>query len=87
MMKNSPAFIARINAEYDRVFGDSPPTNLIVRIEKLKRDKLLDILRRCIANPGNVTEVSNEIAKDWFPLMRVSADGSCEIVVGSGKFQ
>lgn len=34
---------------------------------EMRRGKMLDIIRRVIANPQNVVEVANEIAKDWCP--------------------
>lgn len=56
-------------------------------IDQMKREKLLDILRRVIANPGNVNEVVTEIALDWFPRAQIATDGSVSIVVGSGRKQ
>ena len=67
---------------------DEPPperTGLPRDLYAAKRDKLLDILRRLLANPGNAREVADEIALDWFPLVRVNADGSSEFVLGSGR--
>jgi hypothetical protein len=53
--------------------------------EQMKRDKLADILRRVVANPGNVPEVAEQIAQDWFPKFKIDKDGRAEIVVGDGK--
>ena len=57
----------------------------LVDANKLKRDKLRDIIRRVIANPTNVDEVADEIARDWFPLINVTPQGVMEIIVGSGQ--
>jgi len=51
-----------------------------VNIDQLKRDRLLDILRRVIANPGNVPQVAETIARDWFPMLRVGPNGKFEFV-------
>lgn len=58
---------------------------LIVDINNLKRAKLLDVIRRAIANPQNIQEVVDEIALDWFPSVRADSKGFLEIVIGSGK--
>ena len=49
-----------------------------------KRDKLKDILRLLIANPGNVNEVADELSHDWFPMMKVDALGKIDYVLGTG---
>jgi hypothetical protein len=53
-------------------------------VDLMKRRKLLDIIRRVIANPHNAAEAADEIAKDWFPMIHVQRDGAIEIVIGSG---
>lgn len=58
---------------------------LVVGADKIKRDKLRDLIRRVIANPQHINEVTNEIALDWFPTIRVSPKGHLEIIVGSGR--
>ena len=58
---------------------------LIVDAEKLKREKLLDIIRRVVANPGNAKEVADEIALDWFPKIQVDPKGVIRVVLGSGR--
>lgn len=57
---------------------------LVVDADKIKRAKLLDILRRVIANPGNAEEVAREIALDWSPMIRIDSRGRMEVVVGTG---
>lgn len=47
--------------------------------DQIKEDRLLDIIRRVIANSENAKEVAHEIAKDWFPVWRVDPDGKFNI--------
>lgn len=56
-------------------------------IEKLRRDKMLDILRRVIANPGNAPDVANQLVMDWFPVIRINADASIEFEIGDGSMK
>lgn len=60
---------------------------LLVETDKIKRDKLRDIIRRVIANPQHVDEVVDEIALDWFPNIHVDQGGCIRVVVGSGVKQ
>lgn len=57
----------------------------VVDAQKIKQRKLLDLMRRVIANPENAKEVANEIAIDWTPMIQVNSNGSMEIIVGSGR--
>lgn len=59
----------------------------MTKIEELKRAKLLDILRRVIANPQNAETVADEIVQDWFPMIEVAGDGSFKLIMGSGAYQ
>ena len=52
--------------------------------EAIKREKLLDILHRACANPGNIGEVADELALDWFPVFCVDPQGNVAIKIGSG---
>lgn len=64
---------------------DTPaPSKFIADVDGLKRAKLRDIISRVMANPQNAAEVAEEIALDWFPMVRVDPKGNAEIVVGSG---
>lgn len=54
----------------------------IEEINFLKYDKLVDILRRVVANPNNIKEVAERIALDWNPVVRIESDGKITIVVG-----
>ena len=47
--------------------------------EAVKAKRLLDIIRRTIANPENAERVAMELAKDWNPTILVSPKG--EILV------
>jgi hypothetical protein len=55
------------------------------KLDRAKRDKLLDIIRRVIANPENAKEAADEIAQDWFPMIKVDARGAIHFRVGSGR--
>lgn len=52
---------------------------------KLKHEKLLDIIRRVIANPQHAKDAVDEIAIDWFPVFRVDQKGNFTIIVGSDR--
>lgn len=54
------------------------------QIEKLKQEKLLDIIRQVIANPHKASEAAREIAMDWSPILYVDAKGECSFMYGSG---
>lgn len=56
------------------------------KLEAAKRERLLDILRRVIANPTNATRVAAEIAAEWDPTFRVRSDGSVEIMRKTEEF-
>lgn len=60
-------------------------TSLVTMVAGLKQAKLKDILRRVIANPGNLDEVVTQICLDWNPPYKVSSDGHIEVVVGDGS--
>lgn len=51
-------------------------------IEEQKRAKLLDMIRRVIANPQNAKRVADAIALDWHPTICVGSDGNFTILVG-----
>lgn len=51
------------------------------RIEKVKRDRLKDLLRRAMANPDKLDEVVDAVLQDWFPLVTVSPKGVIAIDV------
>ncbi len=53
--------------------------------EQEKKTKLLDIIRRAIANPGNLNEVVAEIALDWNPTLQIDTKGNRSFVLGSGR--
>lgn len=59
---------------------DTKPLDL----EKMKRDKLYDLICRAAAN-GTAREVADQVANDWFPMMRVSADSEIEFIIGDGE--
>jgi hypothetical protein len=50
-------------------------------IGKCKREFVLDMIRRVVANPGNARKVADAIASDWNPTIVVRADGSCDFGV------
>ena len=52
-------------------------------LDKMKRDKLYDLIRRAVAN-GTASEIADQIAKDWFPMIRVSANAEIEFIIGDG---
>lgn len=54
-------------------------------IDREKREKLADIIRRATANPSNVAEVADEIARDWYPMIKIDPQGRRSFVIGSGK--
>lgn len=56
------------------------PYEFLERMEKFKREKLLDIIRRVTANPGNAEDAANAIALDWFPKFQVKPDGKIDLV-------
>jgi hypothetical protein len=53
-------------------------------LEKMKRDKLYDLICRATAN-GTAREVADQVAMDWYPRMRVSPDAKIEFIIGDGK--
>jgi hypothetical protein len=53
--------------------------------DRFKREKLLDILRRVIANPGNAAEVADEISRDWFPTWECDPKGNWSVRLGTGQ--
>lgn len=59
--------------------GKTKPLDL----DKMRRDKLYDLISRAAAN-GTAREVADQVAKDWFPMMRVSADSEIEFIIGDG---
>lgn len=76
-----------ITSAHSLVWGGSRVKQgmLVVDADRIKREKLQDIMRRIIANPSNIDEVVDQVAMDWFPMVRVDPKGRIEIVVGSGK--
>ena len=44
-------------------------------IEQFKRDELLDLIRRCIANPHNAKKVADAVARDWNPAIGILKNG------------
>ena len=68
-----------------RIVKDDGRLRMVADMQQWKRNKLLDILRRVIANPENLKEVADEIALDWFPMAQVAKDGSVSFVLGSGR--
>jgi hypothetical protein len=57
----------------------------LTRIEQAKRDKLLDILRRLIANPGNAPIVAEVLARDWNPTVVIDGEGAITFDLGKYK--
>lgn len=55
---------------------------MTVDFKKLKRDKLVDLLRRVVANPGHLEEVAEAIAADWMPIQRIDEHGKAEVLIG-----
>jgi hypothetical protein len=51
----------------------------------LKTNKLIDLLRRAIANPGNLKEVAEQVALDWFPKFVVDSKGKVSIRVSTSE--
>ena len=49
--------------------------------ERLKRKTLLDIIRRTMANPGNVKKVVDALARDWNPTCMIDSKGKASIVI------
>ena len=68
-----------------RIVKDDGRLRMVADMQQWKRNKLLDILRRVVANPENLKEVADEIALDWFPMAQVAKDGSVSFVLGSGR--
>jgi hypothetical protein len=61
---------------------------LMEATEKLKREALIDLLRRVVANmdkPRNLEQVAEAIARDWSPPMRVDEHGRLAVDVGDAK--
>jgi hypothetical protein len=58
----------------DKTVTTDLPIEFLEKVEKFKKDKLLDIIRRTIANPGNAEHVAEALAKDWHPLFQVGSD-------------
>lgn len=48
----------------------------------IKREKLLDIIRRVIANPENAKEVAEEVSRDWLPLIHVDEHNEISFIIG-----
>jgi hypothetical protein len=55
---------------------------MTVDFKKLKRDKLVDLFRRVVANPGRLEEVAEAIAADWMPILRIDEHGKAEVLIG-----
>ncbi len=53
-------------------------------LEEIKVQRLLDLIRRVVANPQNAEEVARAIAADWTPLWEVSAAGCVSIRLPRG---
>ncbi len=55
--------------------------------DQIKRDYLLDIIRRVIANPDNAREVADKLAEDWFPPMfsLIDSKGRRDILKSENK--
>jgi hypothetical protein len=51
------------------------------RVETIKQERLLDILRRLIANPENAPQVAAALAVDWCPVVRVDSQGDIEVIL------
>jgi hypothetical protein len=51
----------------------------IEEFEKMKRDRLLDIIRRVLANPGEAKRVAEVLARDWTPMWTVDGKGKISI--------
>jgi hypothetical protein len=51
----------------------------LVQIDQLKQARLLDILRRVIANPENAKSVAETLSRDWFPMLHIDATGKVKI--------
>jgi len=47
-------------------------------IDQLKRDRLLDILGRVVADPSSAPQVAETLARDWFSMLRVGPNGKFE---------
>jgi hypothetical protein len=48
-------------------------------VTEWKRQKMLDIIRRVVANPINAQDVADELAKDWSPPIAIGTDGSMKL--------
>ena len=55
--------------------------NSALGLDQLKRDTLLDLIRRVIANPGNAVRVADAIARDWSPTIHVDGRGNTSLVI------
>lgn len=53
-------------------------------LDVAKRDKMKDILRRLVANPAKMDEVTNELSLDWFPMMQIEPSGNITFILGTG---
>lgn len=66
------------------LLGAQKGIDLIPEINRQKQEKMLDIIRRVIANPENAKEVAEQLAMDWFPLCEIDEKG-ISFVIGHGK--
>lgn len=51
----------------------------IEEAKKVKLERLMELLRGVLAEPSTLNNVANEIAKDWFPMLSVDADGKMTV--------
>lgn len=54
----------------------------IEKLKKVKRDKLVDLLRRVVANPSHLEEVADAVAAGWMPVLRIDGHGKAEVLIG-----
>lgn len=52
--------------------------------DKIKRDKLLDLFRRVIANPENLAKVVDAVALNWCPPFKIDRKGNTAVVLDNG---
>lgn len=47
----------------------------------LKREMMIEILRRVQDNPSSIEIIATLISQDWYPTMNVDADGNATLSV------
>jgi len=53
--------------------------------DKIKRDRLIDLFRRAVANPHTLVEVATAVAHNWCPPFKVDSKGKTTVVVSDGS--